>query len=166
MNDRICQQVRQLVDREEILARKYHYCRCADLFDAAGMASIFTEDATITFRPDGGASCQGRAAIEAWYRNAMGDVVASSHHLSNVEVVFTGPNEARLHCYLYSWQRFAGHPEIADRHRWARYEDTFVRTGDGWLQSDLVYLVAGEIGPDAVPRIGEVIAHGPWKVAR
>jgi len=32
-------------------------------------------------------------------------IVASSHHASNFELIFTSPHQVTLRCYLYSWQR-------------------------------------------------------------
>jgi hypothetical protein len=89
----------------------------------------------------------------------VGPVVASSHHLSNLEVTFPDRDTARLRAYLYSWQRYAGYPEVADRHRWAGYVDTWVRTPAGWFQSSLTYLVAGELASDPVLRVGEYLGR-------
>jgi hypothetical protein len=101
----------------------------------------------------------GRQALRDWYARRLGSVVASSHHLSNFEVSFTDPDTAVVRCYLYSWQRFQAFPDEADRHRWGRYLDTWVRTSDGWFQSSLTYLVAGELSSDAVLRIGEYLGR-------
>jgi hypothetical protein len=68
---------------------------------------------------------------------------------------------ARATCALYSWPRFEGHPVVPDRHRWARYGDTFVRTPGGWRQSDLLYLVIGEY-TGAEARLGELAGRAPW----
>jgi hypothetical protein len=47
-------------------------------------------------------------------------VAASSHHISNIEFNFLTDEEASVHSYLYSWQRFKRYPEVRDRHKWAR----------------------------------------------
>lgn len=151
------ERLRRTEDRVAVQERKYAYCRFADALDAAGMVTIFTEDGTASYGPHLPV-IEGRAALQAFYARALADVVSSSHHLSNVELDFLGPDRARLRCYLYSWQRFAG-KGVPDRHRWARYVDTWVRTPTGWRLAELVYVVAGEIGPDPQPRIGEHLGH-------
>jgi len=155
--------VRELIDREQIRALKYAYCRYADALDVAGMVSVFVEDCRINFVPDGSQEARGRDELEAFYAKAQSVVRSSSHHLSNMDIVFLGPDRAAMHCYLYSWQRFVGYPEVKDRHRWARYEDVFVRTPDGWRQSDLLYLVAGELAGGDGLRFREVVEHPVWE---
>lgn len=147
--------LRELVDTADVVARKHEYLRAADALDPDRMVEHFVvEGFTASYDPKG-PSIEGREAIRDWYRQRLGSVVASSHHVSNVEVTFTDPDTAVLRCYLYSWQRFADHPATADRHRFARYLDTWVRGADGWEQQSLTCLVAGEYCSDAVPRIGE-----------
>src|SRR4051812_21140298 len=128
-------------DEREIVSLKYAYCRYADARDAVGMASVFAEDCVVNLWGDGSNEHRGRASLEPYFRELALLVRASSHHVSNLEIVFESPDRALLHSYLYSWQRFAGYPDVVDRHRWARYRDVFVRTGDGWRQSELLYLV-------------------------
>jgi ketosteroid isomerase-like protein len=154
--------LRELVDREQIRALKYAYCRYADALDIAGMVSGFTEDCRINFVPDGSQERRGRDEVEAFYAKAQSVVSSSSHHLSNMDVVFLGPDRAAMHSYLYSWQRFVGYPEVKDRHRWARYEDVFVRTPNGWRQSELLYLVAGELASGDHLRFREVVDRPVW----
>ena len=93
-------------------------------------------------------------------------VVSSSHHVSNIEIDFDGPDDADLRCHLYSWQRFIGYPGVRDRHRWARYVEKWVRTPSGWRQVELVYRVAGELSADDVPRIGEHLQPGTGRNGR
>lgn len=154
---------RELVDREEIRALKFAYCRYADALDIAGMVSVFAEDCRINFVPDGSQQGRGRGDVEAFFTKAQSVVTSSSHHLSNMDIVFLERDRAAMHSYLYSWQRFVGYPEVKDRHRWARYEDVFVRTPDGWRQSELLYLVAGELASGDHLRFGEVLARPVWR---
>jgi hypothetical protein len=145
-------------DRLEIEQRKFEYCRFADGLDATRMAGIFTEDCTASYGPSVPA-ISGRAALQDFYAAALSTVVSSSHHISNIEITFAGPDAADLRCHLYSWQRFVGHPERPDRHRWARYVEKWVRTPSGWRQRHLTYLVAGEVaGVDDI-RVGEHLDH-------
>lgn len=154
--------VRELADREAIRSLKFFYARCADAVDVDGMLSVFTDDCVVNFRADRSDERRGREAARDFFATAQSVVVSSSHHLSNMDIVFHGLDRAAMHSVLYSWQRFTGYPDVADRHRWARYEDVFVRTADGWRQSELLCLVAGEIGGPTEPRLGEVLAAPTW----
>jgi ketosteroid isomerase-like protein len=154
--------LRELGDRQQIKALKYAYCRFADSLDIPGMVSVFTDDCVINFRVDRSDERRGTKEAESFFRSAQSVVCSSSHHLSNMDIVFQSPDRAAMYSYLYSWQRFDGYPQVKDRHRWARYEDVFVRTADGWRQSELLYVVAGELSGEPSLRVGEVIARPPW----
>jgi len=155
----------QVQDRFDLASRKYHYCRCADAKDVEGMLSVFTADCVAAFEPDDAAALHGRDALATFFRAALEPVVSSSHHVSNLDIVFDGPDRARMHSYLYSWQRLVGYPERADRHRWARYEDEFVRTTSGWRQTRLRMRVAGQI-TELASRVGEVVGVAVWPDGR
>jgi hypothetical protein len=133
----------------------------ADNLDAKGMASIFTDPCRVNFRPDRSLECHTAEEVYGYYSTAMADTVASSHHVSNFEFHFDDPHTVRTTCALYSMQRYRGYPEVPERHRWARYEDTFVRTPDGWRQSELLYLVISERTADE-PRLGELAGRPEW----
>jgi ketosteroid isomerase-like protein len=152
----------ELRDRQEIQALKFAYCRSADALDVDGMLSGFTEDCTINFRADRSDERHGTAALREYFSAAQASVVSSSHHLSNMDIVFLGPDRAAMQSYLYSWKRFAGHPEVKDRHRWVRYEDVFERTADGWRQCELLFVMAGEIDGGTSPRLGELVGRPIW----
>jgi ketosteroid isomerase-like protein len=145
--------LRELCDKERIRSLKFAYARYADAIDLEGMVSVFTEDCRVRFRPD--VVLRGPQEVKEYYRQAQSVVTSSSHHLSNMDIVFQGPDTAAMHSYLYSWQRFTGYPDVRDRHRWARYEDVFVRTPEGWRQSELNYIVAGELASGDSLRVGE-----------
>jgi ketosteroid isomerase-like protein len=154
--------LRALEDIEEIRSLKYRYCRFADAMDVDGMLSVFTDDCVAFYRPDDVEGFRGVAALREFYASAQSVVTASSHHLSNIDIIFRNSDEAAVYSYLYSWQRFAGFPDVPDRHRWARYEDVMVRTASGWRQSRLRYLVAGELGAGGQLRSGEPQALSVW----
>jgi hypothetical protein len=150
------QQMQTLLDRTAIIELKNAYARHADAMDPDRMVSRFIETCTASYHPDD-ELIVGREALRDWYARRLGPVVASSHHLSNFEVDFVTPDHARLRCYLYSWQRLDGFPHEHDRHRWARYEDAWIRTADGWFQASLTYRVAGELSSGDVLRVGEYL---------
>ena len=152
--------LQRIEDRAALESLKFEYCRYADSSAADRMVALFTEDCVVNFFPDRRQELHGREAFVEYLGKAMFDVSSSSHHISNMDVLFENPDRARTHCYLYSWQRYRD-PAVQDRHRWVRYEDVFVRTGDGWRQSELMYIVAGEITSDE-PRLGEVLTRPLW----
>jgi SnoaL-like domain len=156
--------VREIKDRQQILALKCAYCRAADALDHEAMLAVFTPDCDIDFSPDtDAAKAHGIEELRGFFVVAQEPVISSSHHISNVDIVFDSADRARLHCYLYSWQRFDGYPHIADCHRWARYEEGWARTDDGWRIGVLEYRVAGELNGDAFGlRFGEVVSRPVW----
>ena len=156
--------LQRIADRLAIQDLKHRYCRLAELGDARGMTECFTEPCRVNFRPDGSLEARTKEEVFGYYSRAMAETVASSHHVSNFEFDVDGPDTAHTTCALYSWQRFAGYPDVPDRHRWARYEDTFVRTVDGWRQTELLYLVIGEYASGEL-RGGELRLRPPWSCA-
>jgi len=153
--------LQRLVDRMEIIENKAAYARAADALDPDRMIELFTDDCSALYYP-GDEPIHGRGPLREWYRQRLGPVVVSSHHLSNFEVSFIGNDSAELRCYLYSWQRFADFPTQQDRHRWSRYLDTWVRTASGWRQRSLTLLVAGELSSEANLRVGEYLGRPEW----
>jgi ketosteroid isomerase-like protein len=147
-----------VLDREAVIARKLAFARAADAGDADAMVACFAEDAVAVYDPEH--PMVGRDVIRAWYAQALGPVVASSHQLTNVEVEVTSADEASLRCYLYSWQRFDPSTGREDRHRWARYVDTWRREPEGWVLTSLHLLAAGETPAAPGDRVGEYRAAG------
>ena len=66
---------------------------------------------------------------------------ATSHHVSNIQLTFEGPDHARATTYLYAWHRYRdGSP---DSELWGRYHHRFERTAAGWRIAGLVLTAAG-----------------------
>ena len=149
--------VQALKDRIDILETMYAYCRHADNLDAPSMVALFTEDCVANFVPGGEAvMLRGKGPLTKMLTDALAVTVSGSHHISNAELIFDAPDQVTMHCYMYSWQRFAGFPVTADCHRWGRYENRFVRTGKGWRLDRLKLVSAGEYGG---ARIGEQLGR-------
>lgn len=154
MNDDV--RIRRLLDRTEIIDLKHAYMRAADACDPDRMVSVFTDEDFIARYDPSSDPIVGKAAIHQWYSERLTDVVASSHHISNVEVEFTDDDTATLRCYLYSWQRYSEFPSVPDRHRWCRYVDAWTRRDGRWQMQSLTLLVAGETwGSEPTGRLGE-----------
>jgi len=73
-------------------------------------------------------------------------MMSSSHHITNVELLFDDPDKVTGHAYMYSWERFKSAPTTADCHRWGRYEFRVVRTKQGWRILRLALFSARELG--------------------
>jgi hypothetical protein len=153
------QAVQKLLDREEINELLARYCRKADLLDSDGMAACFVDDCVVAYVPASmAAPARSRTELLGFLREYFPNSVSSSHYVTNVELVFDGPDQATGAAYMYSWQRFKGFPAAADCHRFGRYEFRFVRTSEGWRFSRLTLVSAGEYGGS---RLGEQFGR-PW----
>lgn len=150
-------QVQRLVDRIQILETVYSYCRHADLLDPGAMVDRFTEDCVVTFHDDG-PTLLGRKNLLDRLAARLSVTISGSHHVSNEELTFEEDASVTGHLYLYSWQRFEGHPRVPDVHRWGRYEMRFVNQDSGWRIQRMRLLSAGEYGSH---RIGEQLGK-PW----
>lgn len=141
--------VGELFARADIMDLMHRYCRSADLGDVEQMVGCFAEDATIDlFGGAPGGMLHGSAALRELLAPLLGKVLAGSHYLANPEFRFTGADEAILHCYLYSMQRFAPGTDVPERHRWGRYEVRARRQAGGWRIQDLRLFAASESGGD------------------
>jgi hypothetical protein len=156
------EQIEEMFDRQEISKLKYRYFRACDTLDIPEILSVFTDDCHVDFWPGSGSDTHGLVELEAFYQAALGSVRSSSHHVSNMDIVFQSLDVATMYCYLYSWTRDKDYPKVPDHHRFARYLDVFVRTPDGWRQRELKYLLAGEISGDSDPRLGEQMSFMRW----
>ena len=151
------QRLNRLESRNEITEHLYSYCRYADLLDPEGMVKHCTENCVVSYG-SGYPPLVGKAELKAMLTKFFPNSASSQHMISNPEIIFESDNEAILHTYMYSWQRFQGHPQRSDTHRWGRYECRVVRSGEGWLFSHMNLVAAGEYGET---RIGEQFER-PW----
>jgi hypothetical protein len=140
-------EIRRLQDRFDIYELLAGYCRRADLLDPPGMASLFTDNCIVSYVPPHVApTITGKAALLEMLLGYLPQTVSSSHHITNIELLFDTPDTVTGHAYLYSWERFQNAPATADCHRWGRYEFRLQRTEQGWRFSRLTLLSAGELG--------------------
>jgi uncharacterized protein (TIGR02246 family) len=133
--------VRELVDRAAIEALIHAYCRHFDQNEPDRVAALFTEDATVDYGPEfpnivGAATIAETIAVGLEERFA-----ATSHHVSNIQLAFDGPDRATGVTYLYAWHRYRdGSP---DSELWGRYHHRFERTATGWRIAGLRLTAAG-----------------------
>lgn len=138
----LAERVRRLEDRDAIAAVIHAYCDRFDRNDPEGVAALFTPDARIDYNPDT-PDLRGdglAAAIAVGLRDTF---LATSHHVTNLEVVLEGADTARSTCYLDAWHRYRdGSP---DGFLWGRYEHRHRRTAEGWRITELVLRGHGTI---------------------
>jgi ketosteroid isomerase-like protein len=131
----------ELLDRRAIEDLIHSYCRHFDQNEPELVAALFTEDAVVDYGPefpniDGAASIGETIAVGLEQTFA-----ATSHHVSNIQVTFEGPDHATGLTYLYAWHRYRdGSP---DGELWGRYHHRFERTSGGWRIAGLVLTAAG-----------------------
>jgi hypothetical protein len=133
-------EIRRLVDRQAILTVLHSYCDLVDRNLPGQAAQLFTSDCTYDFAP--GFQGEGREALGEVLA-AVGQFSATSHHLSNIEVIFDGADRARSIAYLYAWHRFPDHPDRADAYLWGRYVDSMVRKFEGWRIASRTMQIVG-----------------------
>lgn len=140
----------EIFDRIDILESIYRYCSAADRFEPDAMVAEFTPDATVSYMPD--QPPMNMTELLAMLKGFLCDVASGSHHITNPVFDFHTPGEAKLGCYLFSWQRFKEFPRVADIHRWGCYELHWVRLDGAWKMKHMELITAGEYGGT---RLGE-----------
>ncbi len=141
--------------RTQIIDLMHSYCRAADRLDAPAMLAHFADECWVSYVI--GEAWMNRAALAAMLDTYLPNTVSSQHMITNEEIILGG-DEAILHTYMYSWQRYRDFPMRADTHRFGRYECRVVRAPQGWRFTHMQLVSAGELGE---PRIGEQL-HRPW----
>lgn len=134
--------VRELVDRHEITEVIHAYCERFDRNDPAGVAELFTPDASIDYNPDT-PTLRGDELEASIAEGLATTFAATSHHVSNISITFEGADTARSLTYLDAWHRY--HDGSPDGFLWGRYLHRFRRTPNGWRITELVLQGAGTI---------------------
>jgi uncharacterized protein (TIGR02246 family) len=135
--------VRELADRQAITDLVHAYCLHFDQNEPDAVAALFTQDATVDYGPET-ATIVGSEAIAGTIAVGLDQIfAATSHHVSNIQITFDGPDAATGVTYLYAWHRYRdGSP---DGELWGRYHHRFRRTEDGWRIAELVLRAAGAV---------------------
>jgi ketosteroid isomerase-like protein len=135
--------LRELTDRQAITDLIHAYCFHFDNNEPEAVAALFTDDATVDYGPES-ATIVGPAAIATTIAVGLERIfAATSHHVSNIQIIFEGPDQARSVTYLYAWHRYVdGSP---DGELWGRYRHRFARTDAGWRISELLLQAAGMV---------------------
>ena len=135
--------VHELADRQAITDLIHAYCLHFDNNEPDAVAALFTDDALVDYGPEA-TTIVGADAIATTIAVGLEKTfLATSHHVSNIQITFDGADRARSVSYLYAWHRYVdGSP---DGELWGRYRHSFVRTGGGWRISELLLEAAGTI---------------------
>jgi ketosteroid isomerase-like protein len=135
--------VRELVDRQAIADLVHGYCYHFDNNEPDAVAALFTGDATVDYGPEAPTIVGADAVAQTIAVGLERTFAATSHHVSNIQLVFDGPDRAHGVTYLYAWHRYVdGSP---DGELWARYHHRFERTEAGWRIAELVLRAAGTV---------------------
>ena len=118
-----------LQDNQEITELCYRYGLILDGRDWAGLAALFTPDASAFYLDM--PPCHGYRAIEDTCRSALGSLSATQHLISNVVVRLDG-DRAESSCYLQAQHVKTGTPGGDNFIIAGRYDDQLIRTPDGW----------------------------------
>src|SRR5687767_13949493 len=118
------QSIQQLIDAEEIKRVIYEYAYHLDMNHPDELAALIVEECEVIYGPNFGAK-----GIDEYKKTLEGIgtfFTATSHHVSNTVIEFTGPDEATARSVLYAWHRYTR--ERPDSHVWGQYHDEMVRS--------------------------------------
>ena len=135
--------VRELADRQAIADLIHAYCRHFDQNEPEQVAALFAPEATVDYGPETETIVGAGTIAETIAVGLERVFAATSHHVSNIQITFDGPDRASSVTYLYAWHRYRdGSP---DGELWGRYHHRFVRGAEGWRISELVLTAAGSV---------------------
>lgn len=120
--------LQQLIDADEIRRVIYDYAFHLDMNHPEQLAALFVDDCEVVYGPNFGA--EGIEAYRATLEGIGEFFEATSHHVSNVVVDFTGDDEATVRSVLYAWHRYR--KDRPDSHVWGQYHDIVVRVDGEW----------------------------------
>ena len=124
------ERLQKLEDVESIRRLKMRYARFCDAgYEAAGIASLFTEDGVWDGRPRFG-KVEGRAKIERFFDRASEALTYARHFIVSpmIDVAADGKS-ATGSWYLVQPATWRGRPIWLA----GSYDDTYVKRGDEWL---------------------------------
>jgi hypothetical protein len=136
--------VRELLDRQAISDLIYAYCDHFDRNEPEQVAALFTADAAVDYGPESATIVGAENIAPTIAIGLERTFAATSHHVSNVRIMFDDTDHARSESYLYAWHRYVD--RSPDGELWGRYRHRFIRTVDGWRIAELVLVAAGSEG--------------------
>jgi len=118
----------RIADRQAIADVLVDYCASLDLMELGALADLFTADCVVKFGPDERLNSRGRDAL-AKSLERMWRWRRTSHHLSNVRIEFTGPDEAETTSYVLAWHE---RPDGSTATVYGQYRYRFERRDGRW----------------------------------
>ena len=134
-------------DRLELMRLLHRYCAMLDSMELELVHELFTPDCTVVYGPDERMQSRGADNLAVSLRR-LWRFVRTSHHLSNIDLDFDGPDAAHGRSYILAWHQ---HPDGKTQTLFAEYHDRFVRTGAGWRISERRQLTHGSDVPWDLP---------------
>jgi ketosteroid isomerase-like protein len=135
--------IEEMAARQAIVDLIHAYCFHFDQNEPDEVAALFTESAIVDYGPETETIVGAGPIADTIAVGLERTFAATSHHASNIQVRFDGPDRAESVSYLYAWHRYRdGSP---DGHLWGRYHHRFERTDAGWRISELVLRAAGTV---------------------
>lgn len=121
------ERVAALEAKDEVRATIARYCTLNDRRTAVDeLMTLFTEDAVMH---NATGAIEGWDAISAYYHRFFdGSVTFARHHVMNQVITLVGPGVARHEAYFVAHLGKGGE----SRQVFGRYDDTLVKTADGW----------------------------------
>jgi uncharacterized protein (TIGR02246 family) len=122
--------VKRLLDIQEITQLKARYCRCVDTKDWAGYANCLTDDTKLA--GDGGSVQHGREDVVGFVSSAL-EHATTVHHVHNPEIRITGRDTATAIWAMNDYVEIPlpeGGPFVL--RGYGHYHEEYVRTPDGW----------------------------------
>lgn len=125
---------RQISDQLEITALLNRYARAVDGKDWELYRSVFTDDAVIDYS-SAGAVAAGRDEVADWLAKGFGAIPMSMHYITNVEILESTGDTARVRAMFYNPMQLPGMTELS--YCGGYYHHDMVRTPDGWKSRNL-----------------------------
>ena len=125
--------IQRLIDIEEIKQLKHKYCAaCDDNYNPDKIADMFAEDGIW----DGGGlgAANGREGIREFFKGVLGLVEFAIHNVSNPIIEVDGDSATGK---WNLWQPMVYREDNETVWYAARYEESYVRTADGWKFKNL-----------------------------
>lgn len=118
----------RIADRQAISDVLVDYCVYLDRMELEALGDLFTAGCIVEFGPDERLNSRGREALSKSLER-MWRWRRTSHHLSNVRIEFTGPDEAQAASYVLAWHE---RPDGSTATVYGQYRDRFERREGRW----------------------------------
>jgi len=129
----------ELMDRQQIADLVTGYCLALDAMDLETLTALFTQDCLVDYGPGPGMRSVGASRLQQdlarmwrWSR--------TSHHSSNVHIVFTSEDFADVTSSVYAWHE---RPDGSTATMMGQYRDQMRRTVDGWRIASRTQVLTG-----------------------